>query len=45
MTHFNDFPLPEAIQHKLEALEFTTPTPIQEQAIPLLLQFLYLPKL
>ena len=37
MTHFNEFPLPEAIQHKLEALEFTTPTPIQEQAIPVAL--------
>ena len=37
MTHFNEFPLPEAIQHKLEALEFKTPTPIQEQAIPLAL--------
>ena len=37
MMHFNDFSLPEAIQHKLEALEFTTPTPIQEQAIPVAL--------
>ena len=37
MTHFNEFPLPEAIQHKLEALKFTKPTPIQEQAIPVAL--------
>ena len=34
---FNQFPIPEAIQHKLEALEFKAPTPIQEQAIPVAL--------
>ena len=34
---FNEFPLPEAIQHKLEALEFKAATPIQEQAIPVAL--------
>ena len=34
---FNEFPLPEAIQHKLEALDFKAATPIQEQAIPVAL--------
>ena len=34
---FNEFQLPEAIQHKLEALEFKAATPIQEQAIPVAL--------
>ena len=35
--HFNEFPLPEAIQHKLEALKFKTPTAIQQKAIPVAL--------
>ena len=35
--HFNEFPLPEAIQHKLEALNFKTPTVIQQKAIPVAL--------
>ena len=35
--HFNEFPLPEAIQHKLEALNFKTPTAIQHKAIPVAL--------
>ena len=35
--HFNEFPLPEAIQHKLEALKFKTPTAIQQRAIPIAL--------
>ena len=35
--HFNEFPLPEAIQHKLEALKFKTPTAIQQRAIPVAL--------
>ena len=35
--HFNEFPLPEAIQHKLEALNFKTPTAIQQKAIPVAL--------
>ena len=34
---FNEFSLPEAIQHKLEALDFKAATPIQEQAIPVAL--------
>ena len=34
---FNEFPLPEAIQHKLEVLDFKAATPIQEQAIPVAL--------
>jgi len=34
---FNEFPLPEAIQHKLEALNFKTPTAIQQKAIPVAL--------
>ena len=35
--HFNEFPLPEAIQHKLEVLQFKTPTAIQQRAIPIAL--------
>ena len=35
--HFNEFPLPEAIQHKLEVLKFKTPTAIQQRAIPIAL--------
>jgi ATP-dependent RNA helicase DeaD len=34
MEHFNEFKLPEALNHTLEAMQFTTPTPIQAQAIP-----------
>ncbi|NCX70201.1 MAG: DEAD/DEAH box helicase [Rhodobacteraceae bacterium] len=37
IMHFNEFPLPEAIQHKLEALNFKTPTAIQQKAIPVAL--------
>jgi len=36
-VHFNEFPLPEAIQHKLEVLKFKTPTAIQQRAIPIAL--------
>ena len=35
--HFNEFPLPEAIQHKLEVLNFKTLTAIQQKAIPVAL--------
>ena len=35
--HFNELPLPEAIQHKLEVLNFKTPTAIQQKAIPVAL--------
>jgi len=38
MTTFKDFPLPEALQHKLDALGFDTPTPVQERAIPAALE-------
>lgn len=38
MENFNSFGLPEAILHKLEHLNFKTPTPIQQQAIPIALQ-------
>ena len=34
MMTFNDFALPEALQHKLDALGFDKPTPVQERAIP-----------
>jgi ATP-dependent RNA helicase DeaD len=34
MQNFNDFGLPEALTHTLQHMEFTTPTPIQLQAIP-----------
>ncbi len=34
MDNFNDFGLPEALMHTLESMQFTTPTPIQEKAIP-----------
>jgi superfamily II DNA/RNA helicase len=34
MTTFQDFALPEALQHKLDALGFDKPTPVQELAIP-----------
>ena len=38
MTTFKDFALPEALQHKLDALGFDTPTPIQERAMPAALE-------
>ena len=38
MTTFKDFALPEALQHKLDALGFDTPTPVQEHAIPAALE-------
>ena len=38
MTTFKDFALPEALQHKLGALGFDTPTPVQERAIPAALE-------
>ena len=38
MTTFHDFALPEALQHKLDALGFDKPTPVQERAIPAALE-------
>jgi len=38
MMTFNDFALPEALQHKLDALGFEKPTPVQERAIPAALE-------
>jgi ATP-dependent RNA helicase RhlE len=38
MTTFNDFGLSAPVLRGVEALQFTTPTPIQAQAIPLLLK-------
>lgn len=38
MTHFNEMALPQSIHASLQALDFTTPTPIQEQTIPLALE-------
>lgn len=38
MSTFSDFPLLPQIQKSLDALGFTTPTEIQEKAIPLLLK-------
>lgn len=37
MTKFNDFALDETILRSLEAMEYKTPSPIQEQAIPMIL--------
>lgn len=34
MDNFNSLELPEALRHTLQAMQFTTPTPIQAQAIP-----------
>jgi ATP-dependent RNA helicase RhlE len=34
MSQFKDMPLSAVVQQKLAAAEFTTPTPVQEQAIP-----------
>lgn len=38
MTRFSELPLSSALQQKLAAAQFTTPTPIQVQAIPLALE-------
>lgn len=38
MTTFQEMGLPEALIHTLEHMKFTTPTPIQEKAIPLALE-------
>lgn len=38
MTEFSEMGLPEALLHKLQHMEFTTPTPVQAEAIPLALQ-------
>lgn len=35
---FNDMALPESLQHTLSHMKFDTPTPIQQQAIPLALE-------
>ncbi len=34
MENFSELDLPEALNHTLASMEFTTPTPIQAQAIP-----------
>ncbi|MCP5361666.1 MAG: DEAD/DEAH box helicase [Hyphomicrobiales bacterium] len=34
MQHFNELGLPESLNHTLQHMQFTTPTPIQAQAIP-----------
>src|SRR5260221_9890094 len=38
MTTFNDLGLSSPVLRSIEALQFTTPTPIQARGIPLLLQ-------
>src|SRR5208282_2800485 len=38
MTSFTDLPLSSALQQRLAAAQFITPTPIQEQAIPYALE-------
>ncbi len=38
MTTFNDFNLSEELNTSLEAMNYSSPTPIQEQAIPVALQ-------
>lgn len=38
MTHFKDFGLSPALMQSLERMDYKTPTPIQEQAIPVALQ-------
>jgi len=38
MTTFDQFNLPPALSANLKAMEYTSPTPIQKQAIPLALQ-------
>jgi len=37
MTHFSDFDLPTALHKNLQALNLITPTPIQQEVIPLAL--------
>ncbi len=37
MVQFTDFNLPQALNNALAAMQFTTPTPIQEKTIPLIL--------
>lgn len=38
MQNFNEIDLPESLRHTLTNMEFTTPTPIQAQAIPLAIE-------
>lgn len=38
MTNFEDLGLPENILHSLKHIHFDTPTPIQEQAIPVIME-------
>ena len=38
METFQEMGLPEALNHTLQHMQFTTPTPIQSQAIPIALQ-------
>ncbi len=38
MANFEDLGLPENILHSLKHIKFETPTPIQEQAIPVIMQ-------
>src|ERR1700742_859486 len=38
MTDFTGFGLPPKLLHALARMKFTTPTPIQQQAIPMALQ-------
>ena len=38
MTTFQDMSLPESLQHTLQNMNFTEPTPIQAEAIPLALE-------
>lgn len=38
MTTFQEMSLPEALMHTLEHMKFTTPTPVQAEAIPVALE-------
>lgn len=38
MQHFDELNLPQALRNALAAMKFTTPTPIQAQAIPIALE-------
>ncbi|MHB8586675.1 MAG: DEAD/DEAH box helicase [Thermoplasmatota archaeon] len=38
MVSFQDLPIPDSVKTSIETLGWTTPTPIQEQTIPLLLK-------
>ena len=38
MSTFNDFDLPQKLKESLERVNYTTPTPIQAQAIPFIMQ-------